>query len=332
MTNKFKFVLQKGFTLLELVLVLFLITLMASATLMLTENIEDQAKYDETKRRMEIMRKAIVGDPTRTVNDGPEISGFVADMGRLPICVAELLTLGDASGSDFQSPCDGSLIKKWDEDPSSGIWFGWHGPYIQVLPEKNGNLRFRDGYGNTGTNASDAGGTNLDASDTADEEHNSGWTWKLDASNAIIHMQSYGFDGSLKYPKGATIDDVTPLVYGRNHLTNSGSLVGRVRFLNLSTATSPNILYLNLNYPNDVITSNSFTIDASSAGTGFSPQITFPSGTFIPMGVRTIQVLCDSTDYVYDGTCTNSTYNYFVNITISPTSQAIQFNLLWDIP
>lgn len=85
---------QTGFTLLELVLVLFLIALMASAALLLTEGVEDQARYDETKRRMELIRKAIVGDPSRTVNGGPEISGFVADMGRLPGCVAELLTPG----------------------------------------------------------------------------------------------------------------------------------------------------------------------------------------------------------------------------------------------
>mgnify|MGYP000243957607 CR=1 FL=1 len=72
---------QDGFTLLEMILVLFLIGLMASATLLLTENIEDQAKYDENKRRMELIRTAIVGQTNRTINGGAEISGFAADMG-----------------------------------------------------------------------------------------------------------------------------------------------------------------------------------------------------------------------------------------------------------
>ena len=81
---------QYGFTLLEMVLVLFLIGLLASAGLLFTEGVEDQAKYDETKRRMELIRKAIIGDATRTINGAPEVSGFAADMGRLQ----DLVTAG----------------------------------------------------------------------------------------------------------------------------------------------------------------------------------------------------------------------------------------------
>jgi prepilin-type N-terminal cleavage/methylation domain-containing protein len=164
--------LQAGFTLLEMILVLFLIGLMASATLMLTENVEDQAKYDETKRRMEMMRKAIVGDPTRTVNGSPEISGFVADMGRLPLCVRELIDQKDCA--EPATP-----LTAWSIDTSTGIGFGWRGPYIQVLPERNGELHFRDGYGNTD-------------SSTAIDGQNSGWGF--DVSGAEINIDSNSFD------------------------------------------------------------------------------------------------------------------------------------------
>jgi len=328
----FRNILQSGFTLLEMVLVLFLVGLMASATLMLTEGVEDQAKYDDTKRRMEIMRKAIVGDPTRTVNGGPEISGFVADMGRLPGCVRELLE---------PLQCDGSPLGAWSIDASTGLGFGWRGPYIAVLPERNGDLRFRDGYGNTGTDVSGATGSNLDASNAGDEERDSGWTWKLlhtsNASDAIIHLQSYGINGSNKYPKGTTIDDVVPLVYERNHLINIDSLSGRIRFLDLSTAIPSTDLKLILHYPDSsgapTSETSDFTIDASTAASGYSPLITFTSGKYIPMGVRAIQIVCDDVNgYVYDGTCTNSTDTPSENITISPTSQTTQFNLIWDIP
>jgi hypothetical protein len=215
-----------GFSLLEMLLVLFLIGLMASAGLMLTEGVEDQAKYDETKRRMELMRRAIVGDPTRTVNGGPEISGFVADMGRLPGCVAELLELGELVSGEidkYESACKTdsdpsckdetpeTCISKWNIDDNTGIGSGWRGPYIQVLPERNGALRFRDGYGNTGNSADDFPGSNPDADGTAEDERNSGWTWQFvnneEDKPVGIRLQSFGLDGTQKYPAGDMVSE-----------------------------------------------------------------------------------------------------------------------------
>ncbi|MBL1320120.1 MAG: type II secretion system protein [Methylophaga sp.] len=225
--------LQSGFTLLEMVLVLFLIGLMASATLMLTENVEDQAKYDETKRRMEIMRKAIVGDPTRTVNGGPEISGFVADMGRLPICIAELIESGDetsppASGSDpktYDSPCDASEIVAWHVDASTGIGFGWRGPYIQVIPERDRDgdgkpdLRFRDGYGNSSIS------TTIDAK-------KSGWFFSpgSNASGAIVSIDV----SSAAYDLVDSGDDISnpSLVTGNDWRINTIN----INFINQNTS------------------------------------------------------------------------------------------------
>ena len=215
--------IQTGFTLLEMVLVLFLISLMASATLFLTENVEDQAKYDETKRRMEIIRQAIVGDPTRKLNCQTEISGFASDMGRLPNCVAELLTAGTASGAEYQSPCDNSLITSWTEDSATEIWFGWNGPYIQVLPERDGRLRFRDGY------------NNFDATQSVDAI-NSGWNWGVydssSALNALVRIRSAGinslFDDTDDYPSAASLSVVEPLIHQRNHLSVIDTLSGRV--------------------------------------------------------------------------------------------------------
>jgi len=189
---------QSGFTLLEMVLVLFLIGLLASAGLLFTEGVEDQAKYDETKRRMELIRKAIVGDPTRTINGAPEISGFVADMGRLPFCLAELLVPGEMSGvpadNAFVSPCSDSsnnlAIKGWQIAEGNNIGHGWRGPYIQVIPDSDNELRFRDGYGNG-----------------EDDDINFGWRWLLfdedgdllslltEAKSAVkASLQSAGFD------------------------------------------------------------------------------------------------------------------------------------------
>ncbi|MBW6453156.1 MAG: type II secretion system GspH family protein [Methyloprofundus sp.] len=206
---------QAGFTLLEMVLVLFLVGLMASATLMLTESVEDQAKYDETKRRMDMMRKAIVGDPTRTINGSPEISGFVADMGRLPNDVRELteqaycLTSGYATKADCttagktwheqasyvvfelcsdpsyteQTACEGAG-ETWDAN-NANMAVGWNGPYLQVMPERDGSLMFRDGYGNTGDTTEQA----------TSDARNAGW--KISIAPPDISVASEGFDASV---------------------------------------------------------------------------------------------------------------------------------------
>lgn len=233
---------QTGFTLLEMVLVLFLVGLMASATLMLTENVEDQAKYDETKRRMDIMRKAIVGDPTRTVNGGPEISGFVADIGRLPKCVAELLVLGEeiippTNPQTYASPCDDTAITVWQQDTDSHVWSGWHGPYIQVLPERNGELRFRDGYGNSDP-------------DTTIDGQNSGWIFN--ESLGTLSLTSNGVDINSATDDVSATQLVTPADY-QVFLGQEWANID-VQFVNLSATANTvamNSLRIRLNYPVD---------------------------------------------------------------------------------
>ncbi|MEX1199603.1 MAG: prepilin-type N-terminal cleavage/methylation domain-containing protein [Methylophaga sp.] len=170
-----------GFTLLELVLVLFLIGLLASAGLLFTQNIEDQAHFAETQRRLEIIRKAIIQGGERSVNGQPELSGFVVDNGRLPYCLAELIgpefafTESVSSVNHYQSPCNTNnlleLLKPGITD--DGIRYGWWGPYIQVNPDNNSDRPFRDGYGND------------------DQSTNYGWGWTLSESQVAVEMASF---------------------------------------------------------------------------------------------------------------------------------------------
>ncbi len=294
-----KHAIQQGFTLLEVVLVLFLVGLMASATLMLTENVEDQAKYDETKRRMEMMRKAIVGDPTRTINGAPEISGFVADMGRLPGCVRELL-----DAQDCADPANG--LTQWNIDVSTGIGSGWRGPYIQVIPEKNGELRFRDGYGN------------LDSS-TAIDAKNSGWiTYDISGAEMSLASDSFSITDSA--------DDIeaNPLVVASDWQINSIN----INFINqntsdaLPTADVELLLRVYLSGSDyddadDIGNTGSLTFDASNAvpanGGSIQKTFVFNNLTAIPtIGRRAYAVVCyevppvDPADYViFDGDCDN---------------------------
>lgn len=203
---------QRGFTLLEMLLVLFLMALVASAGLMLTEGVEDQAKYDETKRRMALIRTAIVGDPTRTVNGTPEISGFVADMGRLPNDLRELTeqaycyttgyvtevdcttnggTWHEAASYALYYWCSNPLYltqsdcttngASWGPNPAN-LMVGWRGPYVQAQPEQNGYRLIRDGYGNSGDNTEGL---------TADVR-SAGWLYQITGNN--LSLTSVGFE------------------------------------------------------------------------------------------------------------------------------------------
>jgi len=174
---------QHGFTLLEMVLVLFLIGLFATAGLLFTRNIEDQALFDETQRRLELIRKAIIQTGARTVNGQPELAGFVVDNGRLPYCLMELtgpeLTFTDSSSAPdthYQSPCatdNNLLVLRKPTTTDAGLRIGWWGPYIQVNPDSKGDRPFRDGYNND------------------DDSVNYGWNWTLSESAAVVALVSY---------------------------------------------------------------------------------------------------------------------------------------------
>lgn len=193
---------QQGFTLLEMVLVLFLLGLMASGTLLLTEGVEGQAKYDETKHRLTMIRTAIIGDSTRTINGRPEISGFASDMGRLPNCLRELLTA---------RLCDDSAdLALWQQDADSDVWSGWRGPYLTGNTELSGITHFRDGYGNSGDTA---------GIPSADWQ-NSGWSYT--AVNGNIIVISNGFDITTNTDDIPRATAVQELVFAADHQVSLG--------------------------------------------------------------------------------------------------------------
>jgi prepilin-type N-terminal cleavage/methylation domain-containing protein len=180
--NQAQYPHSRGFTLLELVLVLFLIGLLATAGLLFTRNIEDQAQFDETLRRLELIRKAIIQSGERTLNGQPELNGFVVDNGRLPYCLMELTGpefdfTDSASVPDthYQSPCSSNtaLLLRKPVITDSGSRYGWWGPYIQVNPTASGDRPFTDGYNN------DDGSVNF------------GWNWTLSESSTPVDIDSF---------------------------------------------------------------------------------------------------------------------------------------------
>jgi len=73
---------QSGFTLLELVLVLFIVALIATTPLLFIDNQDNQIRYDETLQKMQMIRDAII--QRQEYRNQPILSGFVIDNGVLP--------------------------------------------------------------------------------------------------------------------------------------------------------------------------------------------------------------------------------------------------------
>jgi prepilin-type N-terminal cleavage/methylation domain-containing protein len=174
-----------GFSLIELLLVITLMGIVAATASAvvggLTEQDQTNLPFDETKLRLKQLRDAIVGDPSRTLNGEPIISGFVADMGRLPANINELIVKpADAEDWGLQEITveDSGVSKK------IGTHFGgWRGPYLAVMPDSDGVKRFRDGWANNAITGS---------------EDNFGWNVELTPETAPhenIAIQSYGANG-----------------------------------------------------------------------------------------------------------------------------------------
>nr|WP_321465085.1 prepilin-type N-terminal cleavage/methylation domain-containing protein [uncultured Desulfobulbus sp.] len=191
-----------GFTLLELLLVVTILSAVAWMSLGVVTNNTDQLHFEDTKNRLQAIRRAIIGDTSRTVNGGPEVRGYVADMGRLPAKLQALVAqnycdgLPQYSNSTDCGTAGGTWIIQTGSayDSTTGLWAGWNGPYLPP------------GFGSTGTYL-DGWGNN--------------WNYSVSASGDLT-VQSYGRDGAsggsdfdADYP-----DSTTPLITANEYSLN----------------------------------------------------------------------------------------------------------------
>ncbi len=183
--NKQIILKQQGMTLIELTVVLLILTSLATIALRSTTGLVEQTKWEQTKKRHEEIKKAIIGDPKLVINDQPDISGFVADMGRLPDNIRELLS-GEYCDNDYSadetvcasSSPPGNWIKlnpanyckndhsiktadstnclpsadwvttndKAIQATSTQLGFGWNGPYLTISTSATDKYAVADGW------------------------------------------------------------------------------------------------------------------------------------------------------------------------------------------
>lgn len=154
---------QSGFTLLELLLVVGILSTLALGTISLMDERDEEFRFDQTKMRLKHIRQAVIGDPQTHHADPPAVSGFVSDIGRLPNSLSELFQQGD--------------LPSWSVDAGSGVGSGWRGPYLHSTAEVGGAPVYTDGWGNTGNSG------------------NFGWRFEPESSTGQLVVQSYGADG-----------------------------------------------------------------------------------------------------------------------------------------
>lgn len=149
---------QEGFSLIELLIVLGLITTAAVLALSTVDNQDNQNRFDETRSKLNVIQNAILGN-ANTASGTNLIDGFVADMGRLPLNLVELII----EPLDCDPDTSGEQRCLWSYDNNQEIWHGWHGPYIRTI-----NSSFLDGWGKN-------------------------WNWDLSVANQLT-ISSFGLD------------------------------------------------------------------------------------------------------------------------------------------
>ncbi|MDO9282577.1 MAG: prepilin-type N-terminal cleavage/methylation domain-containing protein [Methylotenera sp.] len=313
---------SRGFTLLEMLLVIALLGMMALTATALVDNFGEQDRFDVTKSRLQQIKMAIIGDANRTLNGEMAISGFVADMGRLPNNIEELI-----------EPT-GMLWAAIDISGVSGVvgqlYGGWHGPYLDVMPSSGASAvrAFRDGWGND------------------DGTSNFGWNF-VSGVNALS-VQSYGSDG----PSGVGTDvyevDYPAPAAGNLVEVNDWALdVSSVNFnivFNKPPAVDESSLKLRLYFleeaavefeDNDAV----FGLSGLTSVSSVQPKlVSISPADPLPMGKYAAVVVCSNADpdltpfddNIFNGSCSSSSNHPPYYFTLLPKMQ-LPINIPWNI-
>lgn len=312
----------QGFTLVEMLVVVAILSATAWMALALSSDNEDLQRRQDSERRLAAIVSSVRGFDHAAWGGELRLSGFVADNGRLPVALRELsdyASLVDSSeladaGEPATPTAAGQLhglrlrTPRFDPQPDSGGWNNGGETDLNGAEEKLpkglrrylesrlGSAVYRDGWGNQSANAGD------DALDY-------GWLLGLPAnSSAPWLIRSLGANNALDTlpPALARDADIERSVLAEDW---SLDLAGySVRVVNRTGAALPSGVWLRAsllvyqNQPGGGRWRRYSTQPVTELGDGDTAVLTFPAGgypggsldTRIPQGEHLLLLVSDS--------------------------------------
>ena len=201
---------MKGFTLIELLIVVAILSAVAMVSIGLMSEDRAQIRIDDTRNRLAVLRRAVLGVASPAYGGEMRLSGFVADNGRLLTDIHELLgrELLDADDNvvrtlvaragvvpNYHDTVDSECVQTGSGTPldaAARLLKGHRGNYLAGAAH---NGAFRDGWGNVGQ---------------GDDAINFGWTVQSGDADNNVTFTSLGADnnvGATTTPAVAAEDD-----------------------------------------------------------------------------------------------------------------------------
>lgn len=129
----------KGFTLIEIVVILAVIAILASMAVPMALRLFQVTATTGTNDEMQTVKNALLGDPTKIANGVRTDFGYLGDIGCLPTAAFPSAPALDRLNTQGTLPA-------WSFNATQQIGAGWNGPYITGAPSDYENDQWGNAY------------------------------------------------------------------------------------------------------------------------------------------------------------------------------------------